>query len=455
MSPAPRLRVRAFLLIALVLLALRLASSATAGAAFFLLAGYALTGYAQAIQALALSWLFSMLSSGVAPEVPMAAVGRYAVIFGAALSVVVRELRRVRSNGVTIHKLAFATLLLGAGIIAHSLVFSVATEVSLLKGFLWTVTFVLLLVAWSRLEAEERKQLEMQLFGGLLAVVLVSLPLVGTGLGYLRNDHGFQGVLNHPQAYGPTVALLAAWLGSRIFAERYPSLLQIGFFVLCLVMIVLSEARTAGLGLMLSLLMAGFTGKVLARQKLRDYLPGLRSRRVWLVIYIGLLTLVAIGPILGSRLADYIYKGTDASNVAEAYELSRGRLIENMWDNIRSEPFRGIGFGVASNPFEMDVERDPVLGLPTSAPIEKGVVFLAIWEELGLLGALAVLSWLWLIVKRAANAGMAALTVCLTVLFLNFGEATLFSPSGMGMLSLILLAWAATGRSSRKGHARG
>nr|WP_275672358.1 O-antigen ligase family protein [Thermomonas alba] len=226
-------------------------------------------------------------------------------------------------------------------------------------------------------------------------------------------------------------------------------------FALCLVMIVLSEARTAGLGLLLGLLFAALTGRILARRKLRDYLPGLRSRRVQLAVGLGLLAVIAAGPFLGQRVGTYLAKRSGTSNVVEAYDRSRGAKVDQMWDNIREHPLRGIGFGVASDPFEMEVKRDPVLGLPTGASIEKGVVYLAVWEELGLLGLLAVLVWLWLLVRRAARAGMTPLAVGLTALFMNFGEATLFSPSGMGMLSLILLAWAATGRSSRKGHARG
>ncbi|MFN4160362.1 MAG: hypothetical protein ACK4FW_00005, partial [Stenotrophomonas sp.] len=101
MSAIHRPRLRWSVLVVVMLLALRLASTPTATAAFFLLAGYALTGRAQAIQALALSWLFSMLSPGIAPEVPQAALGRYAVIAGAALSVLLRARRGRWSSGAS------------------------------------------------------------------------------------------------------------------------------------------------------------------------------------------------------------------------------------------------------------------------------------------------------------------------------------------------------------------
>ncbi|MBN8716006.1 O-antigen ligase family protein [Thermomonas sp.] len=450
-----RLRVPAFLLVALGLLALRLASSATASATFFLLAAYAFTGRMQAIQALALSWLFSMLSDGVAPEASMASLGRYAVLFAAALSVLLRSARPRAATGAPMRRLVLVTLLVGMGMLVHSLLFSPMRDVSALKAISWTLAVTTLLSAWSGLGEAAREQLERQLFGMLIAILLASLPLVASGRGYLVNGTGFQGVLAHPQAFGPTVAMLGAWLGSRIVADRRPPWRLVGLFVLCLVMIVLSEARTAGLGLLLGLMFAALVGRILARRRLRDYLPGLRSRRVQMTIGLGLLVVIAASPFLGQRVGAYLAKRSGTSNVVEAYDRSRGSKVEEMWANIRAHPLRGIGFGVASDPFTMEVKRDPVLGLPTGASIEKGVVFLAAWEELGLLGFMAVMGWLWVLVRRAARGGMTPLTVALTALLMNFGEATLFSPSGMGILSLILLAWAATARMPCKGGARG
>ena len=440
------IRLRWVYVVVLVFLALRLFSSATANAAYFLLATFALTGRAQAIQALALSWLFSMLSPAIAPDVPLAALGRYSVMAFAALSVLLRAGPGASSSGVPVKRLVLLTIILGAGMVAHALLFSVVRDVSVLKAISWTVAVATLLSAWSGLGMEARQRLERQLFGGLIVLLLASLPLVASGSGYLVNGTGFQGVLSHPQAFGPTMALLAAWLGSRIVAETRPPWRLVGLFVAALVLIVLSEARTAGLGLMMGLLAAIAVGRLLARRRLRDYLPGLRSRRVQLTVGLGLMAVIAVGPVLGSKVATFVAKRGNSSSLVEAYDRSRGAKVDEMWANIREHPLRGIGFGVASDPFSMEVSRDPVLGLPTGASIEKGVVYLAVWEELGLLGLLAVLGWLWLLVRRAALAGLTPLVVCLTALAMNFGEATLFSPSGMGMLSLVLLTWAATAR---------
>ena len=118
-----------------------------------------------------------------------------------------------------------------------------------------------------------------------------------------------------------------------------------------------------------------------------------------------------------------------------------GGLIGEMWQNIKEKPFTGIGFGIASDVHEMNVQRDPLLGLPLGAPIEKGVLPVAVLEEVGLFGLGFVVAWLWSFLRYWIRGGVVPVSVGLTILLLNMGEATLFSPGGMGLLSLILIGW--------------
>ncbi len=341
-------------------------------------------------------------------------------------------------------------MMIGTFIVVHAIFVSPILDVSVLKALTWTVAFATLLSAWTGMSANERQLLERQIFFALIFLMLVSLPLLGTGLGYLRNGVGFQGILGHPQAFGPVMALLAAWLGSQILEQRRAPLYVFVLFFMAVTLIVLSATRTAGLALVLGLGTAVLAGRVIARRRFRDYLPGLRDARVRWILFVTIVGFIVTSPFWGSHLGAYIAKGTTHATVANAYDESRGFLIEEMLSNIREHPLRGIGFGIASDPSDMVVDRDSVLGLPTGAPIEKGVTYLAIWEEVGLFGFLLVLAWLWMVVHRAARyGGIAALAVCLTALFMNFGESTLFSPGGMGMLPLILIAWAASGRPSK------
>mgnify|MGYP001309584746 FL=1 len=192
-------------------MAMRVFSTPTANMSYWLLAGYALLGRSYAIQALALSWLFTMLNPGIGPEGVSSGIGRYGVIAAAAVSVLWRSLSMRRGADFRVNRLVLMTLLLGGGFVLHTLFISPIRDVSLLKAVSWTITFATLLSAWSGLVPQARQQLEYQLFVGLTVLMLASLPLLGTNLGFRVNGTGFQGVLNHPQAFGPVMALLAAW----------------------------------------------------------------------------------------------------------------------------------------------------------------------------------------------------------------------------------------------------
>jgi len=112
--------------------------------------------------------------------------------------------------------------------------------------------------------------------------------------------------------------------------------------------------------------------------------------------------------------------------------------------NIVVKPFTGIGFGIASDYLSMDIVRDPILGLPISAPIEKGVTPLMVLEEVGIIGFILFAIWIWILIRRSIVNGASAFLVMTTLLLLNLSEATLFSPGGAGLLILILLSSSAT-----------
>lgn len=433
------------IVVVLCAILLRVAAEQTANLSYLVIACYALLGRAQAIQALALSWLFTMLSSGVAAEATLSSTGRYAVLAAAAVSVFYRSGTWLRPTRISWP--VQMTLLLGTFLVIHSVLFSPIMDVSILKAISWTVVTTTLLSAWSGLSYSEQKSVSAQIFGGLIALLLCSLPLLAMPLGYLRNGIGFQGVLGHPQAFGPAMAMLGAWAGGRLLAQSRPPWWQVGLFGISVVLVVLSEARTAGVALFIGIVLAGASGGVIARRSIWRFLPGLRGQRFYLAMALALMISLLAGSSLTDRVDQYVAKRGGQSSLLAAYETSRGRLMDNMWTNIEAHPLTGIGFGIASSPLDMDVQRDPVLGLPTGAAIEKGVLPLAILEELGVFGLLGVTLWLWMLVHRAARGrGITALTVLFVALLMNMGESVLFSAGGMGLLLLVLIGWAVSRR---------
>jgi len=394
------------------------------------------------------------LNSGFAAEAVNATAGRYAVLLAGVVSVA------LRGGFLRLDRFTFFTIVLGLFFIGHAVVFSPIPDVSILKALNWMLAMVTLLAAWEGLDAVQRDELQRWLFGYMLAVGILSLPFIAVpGIGYLRNGSGFQGILNHPQAFGPTMALLGALVFGRLLAQRRPPLRLAVLALGCLILVMMSEARTAGVALLLSVTSSLVLVRVLSGRKIRSIAPALRSKRLAGLALAGLIAAVAAGSQLSGAVNHYITKSGRAQvgGLAEAYYASRGMLMLQMIDNIKDKPWTGSGFGIASDPFSMDVSRDPILGLPVSASVEKGVVPLVILEEVGIPGFALAVIWVWVLVRRAAVNGMPTLVVATTALLMNMGEAVLFSPGGMGMLTLILLANAASKSraSSRRAIANG
>lgn len=433
------------------MLGLRVGSASTADLAYLLVAAYALLGRKQAIQALVLSWLLTNISPGIAPPASLAGLLRFIIIICAAISVYIRGGRLLRRRQARLF--VTTTLGLGAFIIVHSVVVSPFPDVSILKALSWTTVMATITVAWLGLSEKEREELSRQVFGVLILILVVSLPLLVLPIGYLRNGTGFQGVLNHPQMFGSVMALLGGWAAAQMFGKGRPGWWTIALTAVCVALILMSEARTAGLAFVLGISFSLIFSPFFAGISLARMAPGLRSSRVWSIVGVALVAGIVMAPTISQKIHHYITKSgrAEVGGLMEAYQDSRGGGIELMLNNFLEHPFAGNGFGIASVPGMMKIRRDPVLGLPMSASVEKGVTPVAVLEELGIPGALFVATWIIILLKGSARSGLAPFAVCMTVLFLNFGEATLFSPGGAGLLSLILLGWAyAGGQGIRK-----
>ena len=433
-----------FFAVLIVSFGLRAGGGATANLSYAVLSAYALFGRAQAIHALIFSWFITMINNGLVPEANGLGAGRYLVILAAAVSVGSRALK---AGSFNVKKLSFYTLAFSTFLLAHSLFFSFSVDVSVLKILAWALVVLTLLSAWQSMPANEHALVFKQIENFLLVLMLISVPLLALpAIGYLRNEVGFQGILNHPQAFGPTAALLAAMIAGRALSTRQPRWIDVFLVFFCFTLVFLSGARTAGLAVIFGLVSAVVFCPIFAGISRADLAPALKSGRTKFVMGLGLLLVITAGPQIVPQVKGYLFKQSDVSNLIDAAEASRGDLIQKMLSNIQQRPLTGIGFGIASNPAEMEVERDGLFGLPLSAIVEKGVMPIALIEELGFIGALIALAWVMLMLRRGATAGIQKFTILVTLLLVNFGESMLFSVGGMGLLLLILMTAAIRGK---------
>lgn len=421
-------------------LVLRVASGSTVSASYAVLTVYALFGRANAILALILSWLFTMINVEFVADGDGSGVGRYLVILASTASALYHRGAVAKYKG----NAAFnGTVLLVSFLLLHSILFSARPDVSILKVVSWGLTMLSLIAHWDGMSGDERRAVANRIYYVLVIILVVSLPLLNTSVGFAFNQTGFQGVMNHPQAFGLTMAILAAWASAKMFMERRPKWTTIIVAGASFFAVIWSEARTGGLAVILGLSLSLFLSPSFAGKSFVQLAPGFRSWRVWAIMFVALGAMLLMGSVFLDFIDQFISKSgrADVSGLLDAYDKSRGILIEPMLANISNDPFRGIGFGIASNPNNMVVERDPVFGFPLGAPIEKGTAPLAILEELGIVGAIAVAFWVRGLLKSGAKSGLAPFTVCIVGLALNMGEFTLFSVGGQGLLTMVLFGW--------------
>jgi hypothetical protein len=139
------------------------------------------------------------------------------------------------------------------------------------------------------------------------------------------------------------------------------------------------------------------------------------------------------------------YGEKEDSSLLEQGMSTRQHVIELMRENVRRFPLSGIGFGVGSTPeLRSTVRRDPIFGIPMMATVEKGLLPLMILEELGIPLGFLVYFWIVLLALCATRGGMLTVAVFMATMLTNIAEAAFLSPGGVGLLTILLVAWAVT-----------
>lgn len=404
---------------------------------------YALGGRRQAIMALVSLWLFNMFTHAFGKPPPAAAMFRHLTVFAAAISVLVIHTAKPPRSRTPV--LLAWTAALNVLLVCHSLVFSTMPDVSVLKALSYSMTIYVLLAAWSRLSPSERSATENQLWGVMYGLCVLSAPLVITGAGYFKNGLGFQGLLEHPQAFGPNMAILAVWLFATWVTDRRMRMGLKVVLALSLAWIYLSAARIGATVFIVGSVTALIAGPVTAVMNHSARVPRiLKARLAFLVA--GLVMLIAVGgPYLAEKVGKFIAKTGQSTGAVEAAWESRGFIIEIMQQNIRQYPLTGIGLGVASTPDGFSsLVRDPFFGIVIMAAVEKGVLPVAMVEELGWPLALLYAPWFFALLVLAMRAGPRYAGVCAAALTQNISECVFFSPGGGGLIIQMIVVMAAT-----------
>ena len=273
-------------------------------------------------------------------------------------------------------------------------------------------------------------------------LTLGSLVFLVLGYGYETNGRGFQGVLSHPQNFGPVMGVIAAWYTGMTLSARRTSQITLVLLVLSLIFVLLSLARTGMVAFILGGGVAYFVG--LGQTQNQRY----RAKGLQLgAIAVGLLLVAALAnpSFFNETLVSFVQKregGTTDTGLNDLFNQSRGGLTLSSLDNFQNNPILGIGFGVPSNLETLEDLQNIkyVYGIPVSASVEKGFLPTAILEELGIVGAIATVVLVVLLIKKIRRrATFPLLWIAFTALFINIGEAIFYSVGGTGFFMWLIV----------------
>lgn len=270
-------------------------------------------------------------------------------------------------------------------------------------------------------------------------------------MGYVQADPellgGFMGILSHAQSFGTVAAMMATFLFVTLFFSRYRLRWIVGAtLAMCVVMLFLSKARTGGMAFVLAVGVVMLAALLNVSSTRRPH-RAVSMPILPVIIFAGLAllgVLLVAGGSITEKIQGFVAKGANNSvGLLDAYQESRGGLIELSIANFVANPAFGIGFGRNSWEALGYENSNPSGGLLSLAfaPTEKGQIVTAVLEETGIFGFLAFLvmigSFTMVFVSQANVYGL-GLLVC--VVLLNMGEMNFFAMGGLGMLEWIFIA---------------
>ena len=270
------------------------------------------------------------------------------------------------------------------------------------------------------------------------------------GIGYLSNTNHFRGIFIHPNKIGFFLLPFFILTIANLISNRKKNSLY-DFILLTILIFIFLFSGARGIiasfliGTMITFIVAIFNNKY--RNQLKYISSNLLSFWPVLIFFI-LITTFIIGKNPLQFINDFILKGLDTDlSITQVFLKSRGWKMMISYESFLDHPWIGIGFGqptpdIYTKKYDFLytglsewkdtkswITRDPIFGLPISAPVEKGVFITAILEEIGIIGTILYtifyLKWSKLIILRSQS--IFNVLLFFTIFSISFFEFVWFS----------------------------
>lgn len=248
----------------------------------------------------------------------------------------------------------------------------------------------------------------------------------------------FCGVTFHSQTFAPLLVCTFAWvLCDMLFVEKHLRWPHITLLTCAFPFLYLTRSRVAFFSLivLLSLIYSYVPRRIKVDGRVRRWLKTVLSGGAILLVLIAV-----ISEIQNNTISRWVRKtedvDSDSRTLTEAVTASRQGLMEMCLDDFKRNPMIGMGFQVASYTEQM---AEGSKGLILSAPIEKGVLPVMVLGEAGSIGFTIFILFLISFYTGCGNRRLFITIVMMSILLaINMGEATFFSPGGVGGITWVI-----------------
>lgn len=319
---------------------------------------------------------------------------KWIVIMGASVLIIISELL----NKTKIDRIIILIISLSLYFMFSSLIFSS----SILISFLKIISYILPLLAfYYSKDLIFSVNLKKWIYKILKVPLILSIILIFSDLGYLRNGIGFQGVFNNPNMLGIVTVLT---LGVAITTIKN-SATKLFVCLYCLILIFLTGSRTSLISMLILILIY--------------FLYSGYSNRLKFLTFISFIIFAFVFNFtsLKTRFEQFLLKGQNSEEIL----ASRNSQIENLNIGFDKSPIFGNGFGVPINPSN---------SITNNNVVEAGNLFIALVMFSGVVGLILYLLFIFFWIKSVNKENIC---MFLSTILISMGEMVLFSSNSIGL----------------------
>lgn len=248
-----------------------------------------------------------------------------------------------------------------------------------------------------------------------LGILLISsVVLLPTPVGYLRNGYAFQGFFNHPNVYG---VMLALFLAGYLYGRNEFSLWEIIMIIIITALAVLSGSRTGMFTCIIVVMLFLLSKEVRSKSKTIIY--------ILLALYI-LIGILFLNNSAMAGINSLIFKGHE-----DSLFYSRETQITNNMVRFKASPIIGTGFNVPYVPGSVSMQ------FSFDLVVENGNLILALLGDSGILGTIFfVVCYIYIYVLGYKS----KILIYVIPFVVSMGEQSFFSTNNFGIILYMFIA---------------